>query len=62
LEAIKRSSNPSRESVKKALDAFSSKPAPGVTSPVQFKSGAIQNRPLVIIEVKDGKLEATGTL
>jgi branched-chain amino acid transport system substrate-binding protein len=62
LEAIKRSPNPSRELVKKALDGFSSKPAPGVTSPVQFRSGAIQNRPLVIIEVKDGKLEATGTL
>ncbi|MFN3267538.1 MAG: ABC transporter substrate-binding protein, partial [Deinococcales bacterium] len=62
LAAIKRSPTPSRESVKKALDAFSSKPAPGVTSPVRFKMGAIQNRPLVIIEVKNGKLEATGTL
>jgi branched-chain amino acid transport system substrate-binding protein len=62
LEAIKRSSTATRANVKKALDGFSSKPAPGVTSPVQFKAGAIQNRPLVIIEVKDGKLEATGVM
>ncbi|MEY4531201.1 MAG: hypothetical protein RLZZ156_1922 [Deinococcota bacterium] len=62
LEAVKRSSSENRASVKKALDGFSSKPASGVTSPVQFKSGAIQNRPLVIIEVKDGKLEATGVM
>jgi branched-chain amino acid transport system substrate-binding protein len=62
LEAIKRSSTETRAGVKKALDGFSNKPAPGVTSPVQFKAGAIQNRPLVIIEVKDGKLEATGVM
>ena len=62
LEAIKRSPTPSRASVKKALDGFATKPSAGVTSPVQFKNGAIQNRPLVIIQVKNGKLEAVGTL
>jgi branched-chain amino acid transport system substrate-binding protein len=67
LEAVRRASasasgNPTRAGVQKALDGFSSKPAPGVTSPVQFKKGAIINRPLVVIEVKDGKLEATGVI
>ncbi len=65
LEAMKRASasgTVTRASVKKALDGFSSKPAPGVTSAVQFKAGAILNRPLVVIEVRKGKLEATDVI
>jgi branched-chain amino acid transport system substrate-binding protein len=63
LEALRRTSSLSREGVRTALQSFTAaKPGPGVTSKVQFNNGGIVGRPLVVIKVENGKLEASGTV
>jgi branched-chain amino acid transport system substrate-binding protein len=63
IEALRRAGSFSREGMRKALESFtSSKPGPGVTSKVQFNAGGIVGRPLVVIKVENGKLEAKGTV
>jgi branched-chain amino acid transport system substrate-binding protein len=63
LEAIRRAPSLTREGVRAGLETFTSaKPGPGVTSKVAFSKGGIQGRPLVIIRVENGKLEARGTI
>jgi branched-chain amino acid transport system substrate-binding protein len=61
LEAIKRAKTVDRAGVKAALEGFAANPPAGVTSKLAFSKGGIVGRPLVIIEVKNGKLVATGT-
>ena len=61
LEAIRRAKTVDRAGVKAALEGFAANPPPGVTSKLAFSKGGIVGRPLVIIEVKNGKLVATGT-
>jgi branched-chain amino acid transport system substrate-binding protein len=62
IEALNRAPSLTREGVRKALETFTAaKPGPGVTSKVQFNNGGIVGRPLVIIKVEGGKLEARGT-
>jgi branched-chain amino acid transport system substrate-binding protein len=61
LEAIRRAPSLSREGVRGGLEAITTaKPGPGVTSKVAFSRGGIVGRPLVIIRVENGKLEARG--
>jgi branched-chain amino acid transport system substrate-binding protein len=60
LEAIKRAKTVDRAGVKAALEGFAANPPAGVTSRLVFNKGGIVGRPLVIIEVKNGKLVATG--
>ena len=63
IEALTRATSLTREGVRAALETFTAaKPGPGVTSKVQFKAGGIVGRPLVIIKVEGGKLEAKGTI
>jgi branched-chain amino acid transport system substrate-binding protein len=61
LEAIKRAKTVDRAGVRTALEGFAANPPAGVTSKLAFNKGGIVGRPLVIIEVKNGKLVATGT-
>jgi branched-chain amino acid transport system substrate-binding protein len=61
LEAIKRAKTVDRTGVRTALEGFAANPPAGVTSKLAFNKGGIVGRPLVIIEVKNGKLVATGT-
>jgi branched-chain amino acid transport system substrate-binding protein len=61
LEAIKRAKTVDRAGVKAALEGFAANPPAGVTSKLAFSKGGIIGRPLVIIEVKNGKLVAIGT-
>jgi branched-chain amino acid transport system substrate-binding protein len=61
LEAIKRAKTLDRAGVRTALEGFAANPPAGVTSKLAFSKGGIVGRPLVIIEVKNGKLVATGT-
>ncbi len=61
LEAIKRAKTVDRAGVRTALEGFAANPPAGVTSKLVFNKGGIVGRPLVIIEVKNGKLVATGT-
>jgi branched-chain amino acid transport system substrate-binding protein len=61
LEAIKRAKTVDRAGVRTALEGFAANPPAGVTSKLAFNKGGIDGRPLVIIEVKNGKLVATGT-
>jgi branched-chain amino acid transport system substrate-binding protein len=61
LEAIKRAKTVDRAGVRAALEGFAANPPAGVTSKLAFSKGGIVGRPLVIVEVKDGKLVATGT-
>jgi branched-chain amino acid transport system substrate-binding protein len=61
LEAIKRAKTLDRSGVRTALEGFATNPPSGVTSKLVFNKGGIVGRPLVIIEVKSGKLVAIGT-
>ena len=58
LEAIRRAKTVDRAGVKAALEGFAANPPAGVTSKLAFSKGGIVGRPLVIIEVKNGKLVA----
>ena len=63
LEALRRATAQTREGLRAALETFTTaKPGPGVTSKVAFNKGGIVGRPLVIIKVQSGKLEAKGTV
>lgn len=63
LEALRRATAQTREGVRAALETFTTaKPGPGVTSKVAFNKGGIVGRPLVVIKVEGGKLEAKGTV
>ena len=63
LEALRRATAQTRDGVRAALETFTTaKPGPGVTSKVAFNKGGIVGRPLVIIKVEGGKLEAKGTV
>ena len=63
LEALRRATTQTREGVRAALETFTTaKPGPGVTSKVAFGKGGIVGRPLVVIQVQSGKLEARGTV
>ncbi len=63
LEALRRATAQTREGVRAALETITTaKPGPGVTSKVAFSKGGIVGRPLVVIKVEGGKLEAKGTV